>query len=619
VEGSTYEIGISIYWHEDNSSIQNLTFKHFTQAGVEVNNSDNVVIQNCHFEYNLKGIDIFSTADLLVANNTFNNQLSTGITMNAPSTFNVKNSVIERNQITNTGMFPLYCRRYEGVCYGIGILMFGKAFTVRKNYLENVGWNGINLKDGGNHIVENNVVVKALSLINDGGAINIGSDNNTIRGNFLLNSIGNVDESNGCATTNKTPCSHHTSYGMGIGSDSKHKNNVIEDNTIANNPDMGIRLNTFTNSIVRNNVVYNNDPQIVVQDKKSASRNNLIEGNIMYSLKPDQIGLSLTEKTEHGSFNKNFYCNPYSQIVASRDGKQHSLASWQKAFSAYDKNSTQCKVSIPEYQATVVGANLIKNSDFTADISDWKGSISHDNGSLKMEFTKGSKRATVIPNGFKLTENQWYRLRFVVLGSGFGSIQLRFNDAKPDTAWQILQGRYFTYNQEHQQYEMFFKSPVTTEYGKLVLTTQDYDANYWLDNFTFEPVTVVLNDAQEQSKLFMNPTENPLVVDLGGITYQDLFGKTITGSVTLEPFSSQILLAIETTPVLKKPIAPKLSLNKDWKTVTAAWNEVAGAAGYILYYAPYPYTGPNTIGNINMGQLTGFSVDLVSGSAFYVG
>jgi len=615
VEGSIHKVGISIYWHEDNGSVQNFTFKHFITAGVEVNSSDNVIVQNNHFEYNLQGVVAWSPTNLLITNNTFDNQLNIGIKLNAEKGIDVKNSIIEKNTINNTGMFPLYCIRYEGVCYGMGILVFGKAFTIRQNQVENVGWNGINLKDGGHHVIENNVVRKALSLINDGGAINIGSNGNIIRGNFLLESIGNVDESNGCGSTNKTPCMHHSSYGMGIGADSNFTDNVIEGNTIANNSSQGIRMNSFANTTVRNNVVYNNKNQLIVEGNKSVSKNNVMEGNLFYSLEPDQAGVSITNEANNGSFNSNIYCNPYSEVVFIRSKKRYSLAHWQKKFPAHDQNSSKCKLKFLEYSVTNVGANLITNSDFTAGMADWKGPISHDNGSLKIVLTKD--KGSTSPNNVKLIENQWYRLKFTILGNGFGNIQLRFNDTTPDKTWQILQERFFAYDQTRKQYEMFFQSPLTTEYGKVTFSTQNYDANYWLDDVSFEPVNVVLNDAKNQSVLFTNLSEHPQDIALKGIVYQDLAGKTITGSVNLAAFSSQVL--VNTGKVqLTIPAAPKLTLTKFGKTATATWKLVAGASGYTLHYAPYPYTGPASIVENDMSQQTSISVELPSGAAFYV-
>ncbi len=604
VEGSTYKTGLSIYWHEDNSIVKNLTFRHFTSVGVTVNNSDNVTVRNCHFEYNTKGISVYKSANFLVTDNTFNHQLSNAIGVSAPKDFNVQASAVEKNQITNTGLFPLYCTRYEGVCYGTAVSVFGKAQTIRQNTIENTGWIGIYLKDGGHHLIENNLVRKSLLLLNDGGAISIGSNGNTIRGNFLLESLGNVDESNGCGSLNKTPCSHHPTYGMGIGADNNFKDNVIEGNTVANNPDMGIRLNAFINTVVRNNVVYNNDPQIVIQDKKGPSRKNVVEGNIIYSLTPDQRGLVLTGATNHGTFKNKFYCNPYNETVFVRDGKQYSLAHWKKAFSSYDKNAKWCGVRFEEYRVSNVDANLLSKSEFQ----------------MALQTKKASSYST---NRFAMRENQYYRLRFGILGEGFGAIRVRVNNAPKGGKTEILKATTFAYDSTHKDYEMFFLSPRAFEQGILVFSTIKAGSigadSIDLDNVAFEPVEAVLNDANKQSALFTNPTENPKTIDLKGIAYQNLAGEIITGSITLAPFSSQILVAGE-VPSEEMPSAippaPKLSVTQNGRKVTVAWDAIAGATGYVLYYAPY--TDSNNIGYLDMAQQTHFSVELFPGSAFYV-
>ncbi len=608
IEGSTYKTGLNIYWHEDNSIVENLTFRHFTSVGVAINNSDNVTVHHCHFEYNTKGVSIYKSANFLVTDNTFNHQLNNSIGLSAPSDFDVQASAVEKNQMTNTGLFPLYCTRYEGVCYGIGISVFGKAQTIRQNTIENTGWIGIYLKAGGHHLVENNVVRKALVLLNDGGAVTIGSSGNTIRGNFLLESIGNVDESNGCGSLNSTPCMHHPSYGMGIGADSQFKDNVIEGNTVANNPDMGIRLNSFINTVVRNNVVYNNDPQIAVQDKKGPSHDNVVEGNIIYSLNPDQRGLVLTGATNHGMINNKLYCNPYNETVFVRESKQYSLAHWKKAFPSYDKNAKWCGVRLEEYSVSnVVDANLLSESNFQ----------------MALQTEKASTHST---NRFALRENQYYRLKFGVLGNGFGAIRVRVNNAPKGESWEILKSSTFAYDSTHKDYEMFFLSPRALDQALLVFSTIKAGSigadTLDFDNVTFEAVDAVLNDATQQSKLFTNTTENDKTIDLGGTTYLDLNGDTVTGSLTLEPFTSQILIysSGDMPPPLPadKLDAPILSVGVDVNIVTLSWTSITDAEGYRLYYAPYPYTGPDTIGNIDMGNQTRVSFELPMGSAFYV-
>ncbi len=82
-------------------------------------------------------------------------------------------------------------------------------------------------------------------------------------------------------------------------------------------------------------------------------------------------------------------------------------------------------------------------------------------------------------------------------------------------------------------------------------------------------------------------------------------------------------LANETT--VFKPVsynsalaAPTLTVTTSGTTVSLSWTSIAGATGYTLYYAPYPYTGPDSIQNIGMATQTDVSFDLWDGAAFYV-
>jgi hypothetical protein len=64
--------------------------------------------------------------------------------------------------------------------------------------------------------------------------------------------------------------------------------------------------------------------------------------------------------------------------------------------------------------------------------------------------------------------------------------------------------------------------------------------------------------------------------------------------------------------------APTLTVVTSGTSVTLSWNAVSGATGYTLFYAPHPYTGPETIGNVDMGTQAGISANLWESAAFYV-
>lgn len=616
VEGATYDSGISLAAQEDNTTIENLSFHHYLVSGVAIVAAANVILRNCHFEHNLTGATAWNSPNVLITGNTFDHHLKDTIGLSAQPNFDVQQSIVENNQITNSGMYPAYGARWEGTYQGLGISVFGKAYTVRQNTIDTSSHSGMYLKDGGHHIIENNLIRNSLVLLNDGGAIAIGSDGNTIRGNFLLESQGNADDSNGCGSLNATPCMHHSAYGMGIGADNNYKDNVIEGNTIANNTSTGIRLNAYVNTTVRNNVVYNNLLQISIEDTKGPSHDNVVEGNTIVSLSPDQLGISLTKATNHGSFENNYYCNPYSDIIFLRDNKRYSLAHWQNKFPTYDKTSKQCEIHLPEYTSSNVEANLLLNATFDEDVTKWtKGgpvTISYDpaqtkldGGSLKAVY-KGTGNGNVIPNSFNLTTNQTYRLKFSVIGNSFGNIHLRINDTAQAPSLLLME-RYFAYDTNRRDYELIFKSSTTTAAGKILFITTNDDANtYWLDNVTWEPVTAELNEATQQVVLFPNITENSQLLFLAEQTYLDLDGKEFPKSLEkLAPFSSSILI-YSGNPL--RPTPPMFFLTVIGTTVTASWSTVANADGYRLYYAPSADTTQLIIyGPLEMDKQTSIS------------
>ncbi|WP_353570425.1 right-handed parallel beta-helix repeat-containing protein [Candidatus Albibeggiatoa sp. nov. BB20] len=606
IEGAVYETGLSINNHKDNALVENLLFRHFTTQGMHVNSSDNVRVQQCYFLHNVKGITTWNTADLSINNNELHYQLhsSIGLQASVSQGFDVKGSVVENNTITNTAMYRAYGVRYDGKYQGNGIDVYGKAYTVRGNYIENVAENGMFLKDGGYHLIENNVIKNTLLILNDGGAISIGSDGNTIRGNYLSGSVGNTDESNGCSSTSSDPCKHHSAYGMGIGSDSGFKNNVIENNVIFNNADMGIRLNAFQNAIVRNNIVYNNDPQIVVQDLYGGtSSNNLIENNIIISLDPDQLGLQLTNTTHHGDMNNNYYCNPYSDLAIMRDGQRYSLADWKQSFSQYDQSSVDCGLLLPTELVQVIGEQLITNPTFDADVKSW-GPTSKpekifydttqlDNGSLKAVFNTSDRLLNLVPNTLSLQKDQWYRLAFSVIADDFGDIQLRLNQTKPK--YVIYEERFFAIDTQRRDYQYIFQNQLTDDTMKFLFSTEKDDAGtYWIDNVNLQAVTLQPSlPAEKQVKLFTNPSYETKTVNLQGVDYLDLAGQLASGEISLAPFTSAVLVRANSTITAPATLAAsKLHVKVKQNKVTLTWTAVMGAQGYLLYYTTYPNAQP---------------------------
>ncbi|MCF8144257.1 MAG: fibronectin type III domain-containing protein [Deltaproteobacteria bacterium] len=64
--------------------------------------------------------------------------------------------------------------------------------------------------------------------------------------------------------------------------------------------------------------------------------------------------------------------------------------------------------------------------------------------------------------------------------------------------------------------------------------------------------------------------------------------------------------------------SPVLSVQTFKSTASLGWTSVPGASGYTLSYAPYPYTGPDSIKHMDVGTKRGVAVDLSVGSSYYV-
>ena len=69
--------------------------------------------------------------------------------------------------------------------------------------------------------------------------------------------------------------------------------------------------------------------------------------------------------------------------------------------------------------------------------------------------------------------------------------------------------------------------------------------------------------------------------------------------------------------VLAELPAPILSASTDGVELTLTWSSVPEADGYRVYFAPSPYSGPETVESIDIGNVTAVSGNLWTGAAFY--
>jgi len=101
-------------------------------------------------------------------------------------------------------------------------------------------------------------------------------------------------------------------------------------------------------------------------------------------------------------------------------------------------------------------------------------------------------------------------------------------------------------------------------------------------------------------------------------TISILFVILVTVCLTAVSALAADTTGFESSGDLNAVAAPVINVTTSGTTVSLSWTSVPGATGYTLSYAPYPYTGPDSIGNIPMGTQTSMSASLWEGAAFFV-
>lgn len=558
VEAAIYSIGIKLFWKSHDAKIEHITFRHQTQDGVNINQCDRTTIRNCRFEYCIqKGISTWNAIDFNFDSNSFERCLDYAIMVNG--NISAGNSVISRNSIRDTAMVPGYGG--DGVTHSIAIRIYGATnIQLKNNTIENTGYVALML-EGGGHVVENNVIKKSQLTLDDGGAIYINSHNNQIRSNIISESWGNRDASSGTHNGN-----YFRQMGMGIFFSSKCSGNVIEGNTISDNVDYGLYPDRASNTTIRNNIFYNNRIHLYLKgetgDTLDNKYQNTIEGNTYYAISPNQYCLRVDGKFDFGTFQRNIYCNPYSDIVIKEDNSTsgfpvYSLSHWQQQYKNRDQDSTGCGLSLKEYLVSDAGGNLISNSFFTDNISGWTisgdASIRHDpsnvnmdGGSLKNTFS-GTVDSKVRPTNFQISQNQFYRLSFSAIANRYGNIRVMIYNESIGGAWVEYVERFFSIGPYRKDYNFIFQWQFQDSTSKpYFITTKNDPSEYWLDNVIFQPVTATKLEPKLYSILYTNPSETDASIEIGNQRYYDIHGNTIWGKILLKPFESKILIRDDT-------------------------------------------------------------------------
>ncbi len=322
VEASLLSYGLKVR----DAVVKKVCFRHQKDIGLEI--AGRCVVEGCRFEsigrdappseFDAGGAALKagpSVRDARVVRNQFRDNLNLGITWHeAPEA--QSSSVIERNELKDTGMVAGYGG--SGLWHAVPIrVVSGTCVHVRHNRIERSGYSGILFLADGN-FAEYNVVKAAVSTTNDGAGIMTNASRSTFRHNIVLDCKGEMESSG-----------TWKNLAQGIWLDCYPEDNreqLVEGNTVAGCGACGLFVRSNHDSVIRDNVFYDNGSQVVL-----TGSGHLIVNNIFYAPEEGQSAIRYEADGDFGTLKDNYLSAPRTgRPLQEMGGPALSVSEWQQ-------------------------------------------------------------------------------------------------------------------------------------------------------------------------------------------------------------------------------------------------------------------------------------------------
>jgi hypothetical protein len=541
--------------NKHNLKFKDLKISGCREIGLDAFTSNNVTIKDCYFNHTGKyGLRLNGLNDL-IDHNIFEDNLNDGLTAN------MTNGQIINNEINRNGLIAGYGENGTGY-FGMQINSSQRTL-VMNNTVDSSGYSGICV--GKSSIIKNNIVSYSCLVLNDGAGIDLTylPDSLQILNNIVSNSIGNMESS-----------ANPSSYAHGIYvNGTAFKNCIIQNNTVYSCRCVGIAIDhstTTVNNKIIGNLMYNNYvSQMIFMDYSASSfvpiYNTIIKNNILYCLQSTQICMEQrnypsVNYADFGFFDSNYYCNPYNEFVFRRtifqpsfNSNYYMLSQWKTNFNE-DLNSKSLPFAFEQYKITdTLSSNLVINSRFTNNVSSWTSwpvgaTISQtthpmlDTGCMKIQWTgEGYTQGMIMTNPMTITRGNYYLASWSAVGNNSGSFNI-WGLAQSYTNAFFFPRKFFSYENFRKEYSFLFKADTTDVNSKFAFSLVLPDSILYTDNVNLYKVNVEKLDSSQMSKLFVNETSGVQTFSLNGIPYKNLEGVPVTGSISIQPYSSAILI-----------------------------------------------------------------------------
>jgi parallel beta-helix repeat protein len=328
---------------------------------------------------------------------------------------------------------------------------------------------------------------------------------------------------------------------------------TIKDNTISNCRGYGIYLHDAKDKVVSRNVSFNNQVQFLARYRGTSPMiNNIVSGNTFYCTKSSQKSVQLWYSAggwdnSRITLSGNGYYNPrYLKNIEVTGFGSLTLQELQEK-TGQDATGKELPWMFNYYEnVKTIGSDILVNGTFNNDAAyPWVWGGRWDNTQLDLgciRFDINADGANVnVGQGIKnvpIDNDTLYRVAYdVIAPNSVNRLNVMFDNAPWPNAYQSSVA-----DNKRRHYEHFFTTSEDVNSATFRIRTYGNEGNsVFYDNISFYKVQATPVDPLEKSKLFYNDTKSVKTFTLSG-TYNDLDGATVTGSITLQPFTSQIFI-----------------------------------------------------------------------------
>ncbi len=561
-------------------SVNEIDFEGGNISGIYSFYGGNITIKNCKFtNIGSRAVHIFNSNDALIDNVQVFNCLSNSIQVTCRS----KNNVTVKNcLVQNNGPYAGMGSFYDDADYKGIYALVSSTGLIENNVVDTVGLSGIQF-NGNDVVVQKNYVNYFCYRVHDNGGIYTYASgtsaspgptytNRIVRNNIIMNGIGAPDGT-----------SSPLAYLAGIYLDGRTMNVTVQGNTVFNSAKNGVHCNNPSVVTIRDNTFFNNLNDVSFMRWAWGGIDNLnIKNNIVFSLNNTQRNIYYTNGGLNspvattlqanlmglGVIDSNYY-NSFSdagiqfEVYETTGGavlptSPMSLDGW-KSLTGHDTRGNKSKPQVQPYTITnTVGVNLFANSQFNTNISGvtlyGAGTIAAwDNtskitgtGSIRINFSSPTpNRYSFIHSPVGAISNaKKYIIRFKTLGTTVNGIVRAYirKTASPYNALIATQSRSFGTSKTN--HEFLFDAPTTDAAGgSFVIEVDQNSGTTYIDDIEFYEVNATINSITSQVRLEYNATNATKTIPLDG-KYATPDSTIYNGSVTLQPFSSKVLIKV---------------------------------------------------------------------------